>query len=425
MDQELFDACFRKSNNIDDISWDDLARKFGYGNGEILRNRFKREKKKERLLPLEKEDNNSEEIQYRQSEEIKSDGTVISDKLIKICESESKTPKSLLIAHGFDPDKFDLVSSRSNMWHMPKKDGNKLVCLQSRIVCVPKTKPEISLELIEKVFESLKIKDLSPLKINSSKYVEDGYCLIIPIMDFHLGLQATQPTTSNIYNLEVAENRLLNTISQIKEQTVGRNISEIVLTLGNDFFNTDNLSNTTTSGTPQDSVASWFEIFDKGLELIIKITNTLLEIAPVRILNIVSNHDTQSMFAAMKAVDYYYKDNDNCLVDISQLYRKYYKFGKVLFGFAHDIPIKSALSLMTTEAKKDWSECNNYYFILAHLHKSMKYAPEGDIQVMRCPTMSGFSRWSASKGYINADIKTEVFIVDKNKGILEFINIFV
>ena len=131
------------------------------------------------------------------------------------------------------------------------------------------------------------------------------------------------------------------------------------------------------------------------------------------------------MYGVMKAIQYYFKDNKDVTVDISQLPRKYYRFDKVLLGFSHDIVIKNALSLMTTESKENWSFCNKYYWFLAHLHRAMQYDNQGSLEIIRWPTISGFSRWSASKGYVQNDHRTQVFIIDGELGILDALNIFV
>jgi hypothetical protein len=139
---------------------------------------------------------------------------------------------------------------------------------------------------------------------------------------------------------------------------------------------------------------------------------------------VTSNHDQHSLYGIMKAVNFYYKDNKNVSVDTSQLPRKYYRFGKVLFGLTHDMVIKDALSLMTTECKSDWSECVRYYWLLGHLHREMVYQNIGEVVVQRLPTMSGFSRWGASKGYVQADRRNQAFVIDPENGILETMNIF-
>ena len=271
----------------------------------------------------------------------------------------------------------------------------------------------------------MKNKDLSPLQIIPKNFKKNNKVLLLPIADFHLGLIATMSSTGNEYNMEIAEKYYKDVLLQIKERIDGQEFEEILFVIGNDFLNSDTLNSTTTNGTPQDSVVFWHDMFDKALELLIIGINTLVEISKVRVINVVSNHDNQSMYAIMKAIDYYFKDNKNVIVDTSQLFRKYYFHGKVLIGFAHDLDIKNALSLITSEAKELWGKANKFYWILAHLHQQMQYSKQGNLEIMRLPTISGWSRWSASKGYVHSDQRTQVFVIDGEHGILDVMNIFV
>lgn len=190
-------------------------------------------------------------------------------------------------------------------------------------------------------------------------------------------------------------------------------------------MNSDNLQNTTEHGTPQDTQMSWFYLVDKALEIIIKGTNSLLEIAPVKVINVPSNHDRHSTYGVMKAVQLYYKDNKNVEVDNRPLYTKYLMVGKTLFGFTHDIKPDRALDVITTEAKEFWTNATHVVWLLGHLHKAMIYEKRGIMEIYRIPTVSGNSRWSSENHYVQSDRKTQIFILDENDGILDVGNIIV
>jgi hypothetical protein len=213
------------------------------------------------------------------------------------------------------------------------------------------------------------------------------------------------------------------------EKVLGRldkeKYEKIELVLGNDFLNTDNLINTTTKGTPQDSDLFWYEMMDAAIELVIKTINALLPYAPVNVRHVYSNHDEQTMYGVMRAVEFYFKDDENVSFDISVLPRTYFKFGKNIVGLSHDIPVKKALELFTTEAKKDWSDSEHMYWILAHMHTAMNYEKQGYLEIYRLPTISGWSRWTTKSGYAQTEKKTQCFVFDEVFGITDVINIVV
>ena len=122
-------------------------------------------------------------------------------------------------------------------------------------------------------------------------------------------------------------------------------------------------------------------------------------------------------------LDCYYHGRNDVAVDTSNIMRKYIMLGKSMFAFAHDIPVKNALEIITTEKDVDWSFSNRVYLILAHLHQSMSYEKIGKLEIFRLPSLSGMSRWSNGKGYVSSERKVQCFVVNKCEGITDIINL--
>jgi len=142
----------------------------------------------------------------------------------------------------------------------------------------------------------------------------------------------------------------------------------------------------------------------------------------VDVLYVPSNHDLHTMYGIMQIVNAWFRNDKNVKVDSSPLPRKYYKYGKTLLGFSHDIKVKDALKIFTSEAKNKWSDCNHMIWMLAHLHQQMIYDKQGYLEIMRLPTISGWSRWSNNNGYVQSDKKNQAFIINKDLGITNVIN---
>ncbi|MCI0501748.1 MAG: hypothetical protein L0Y61_08410, partial [Epsilonproteobacteria bacterium] len=153
--------------------------------------------------------------------------------------------------------------------------------------------------------------------------------------------------------------------------------------------------------------------------------SSFLSIAPVDVYSVQSNHDLHTYYGVSKAVEYYFKDDDNVLFNNGALPRKFYQFGSNLIGLSHDIPMKKSLEIFTTEAKDLWSESKHMYWILAHLHTAMAYEKQGYLEAYRLPTISGWSRWSNQMAYLQTEKKTQCFIFDKEYGITDVMNIVV
>jgi len=62
---------------------------------------------------------------------------------------------------------------------------------------------------------------------------------------------------------------------------------------------------------------------------------------------------------------------------------------------------------------------------IGHLHTGMVYEKQGYAEIYRLPTISGWSRWTNDTGYVQTEKKTQCFIVDKDNGIENILNIIV
>jgi len=430
LDQKTFEICLQKYKKQISDTWEELALKFGFPSGENLRVTFKRERQKRGIQSINIKQqvsaNGETVLEYGESTEIHGDGSITSDKLISIVEADSKTPDSVMLAHGFDPDLWNLERCRNNLWHGQVKGGDRKILYQSRITVKPKAAGEWSTDFIDRIFDKLSLK--APALSGSIKVkniIKNGKILVVGISDLHLGLLSTDHTTGNEYNAEIAERLYLETIAQIKQEVEHKPLERIVFLVGNDFLNFDNVNNSTQRGTLMDNDTLWFDLVDKAVELVIKGINEFLPLAPVDTVYVPSNHDLESFYGVMRVVEMYYRNNPNVKVDYSPLPRKYYQYGKNLFGFSHDISVKKSLDIITVEAKDQWSSSEHMYWMLAHLHTGMIYEKRGHLEIYRLPTLSGWSKWSNNKGYMQTERKTQSFIVDEEKGITNVINTIV
>jgi len=400
--------------------WGKLAKKHGYKDGETLRVKFKNERNK-RNIPSKKAVKLSD---YRSSQELRGDGTVVSDRLIEMSLEESRSPKRMLELHNLDPELFSLVHVKNHLWHMQKSHkigGGLLLHYQSKITAKPKSFA-LDKETIDKFFKSLEVKTF---KCNKPMQYEPGAeWLIVPIADFHLGLTALKNLTRNEWNMELAEQIFIEIIQQVKHKAKGRKFGGVLFIVGNDFLNSDNLSGSTTKGTPQDTWNSYYTMYAKGAELLTLGVNELLKIAPVKVVNVKSNHDMQSMYTLMLLLETMFKGNKDVEIDTDAYDRKYVVLGKSLIGLTHDITLKRALQVMTVEAKEEYAKCDNFYWFIAHKHEQMIFAKQGKLITIRLGTVSGTSSWSSSKHFIQADRENQIFVFDEKRGKSETHDLF-
>jgi hypothetical protein len=445
LNQNAFEVCldvWRVSDGNKPI-WEDLAKRFGYENPERLRSEFKRERQRKNIRSKEEanelygtkqvnQKSSVEEIKesnipdYEEKTDIHPDGSITTDKLIWMSDVESKTPEFLLKAHGYLPSAWILQQAQSTLWHGLQKGGvNRTLLYRSKITAKPRITPILDEESVNKIFERLEAKNFQAVPVKQKRFSKNGKALLLPISDLHLGLLSTEKVCGNEYNLEIAENLFFESITETLNKIDNWNFESIYFVIGNDFLNSDNLSGTTSHGTPQDNVDFWYALVDKAIEMIIRAVDMLREISNVEVVYVNSNHDEHSLYCVMKAVELYYRNIKNVKVDTSPLVRKYINWNRNLICFSHDMNVKRALEIVSVEAKDYWTQANQCYVFLGHLHQAMQYETQGALEIYRLPTISGNSRWANGKGFLQTKKMNQAFILDAENGIETVMNVVV
>ena len=128
--------------------------------------------------------------------ELKPDGNIGSDRIVDILPSDITNPETLLKAHGFNPDKFELVSAKNSKWQQGITDGTKNL-YSSKIVVKPIQKLVDANEVVD-YFKDFK-PNYTPEKvcIDASRYGDSA--LILPLYDIHFGRRARMEEVNEEY----------------------------------------------------------------------------------------------------------------------------------------------------------------------------------------------------------------------------------
>lgn len=361
---------------------------------------------------------------YNSTTEIKSDGTISDDRLIELSEEDKKTPDILIEKHGFDKDKFELVSARNVMWNVMKSDSDDPRTLySSRIVVKPRT-DNISLDSLKEDFLEFaeKYDKYKPIT-KIAKYEESDYMLEINVADLHLGKLCDKDITGCDYNTEIASNLLDNMLDSIIEDTKGYKFQKILFVFSNDFFNYDTLHYTTTAGTPQSYDTNWQQLFKDGCHILVNAIEKLSKVAPVETMYIGSNHDKQSAYYLICYLNAWFRNNPDVIIDDSFISRKLVQWGKSLIYFMHgDMPKKQINGIIAREYPKEWGESSFREIHAAHYHSEQSIIENCGAICRYLPSVTGTDVWHYENGYTGALCKTQSFVWSKTQGLKCIIN---
>lgn len=418
-----------------DLTWDEVAKilneELGENYGESKYRKwwyaFNEGMDYVRNLEAEREETVKEYVgEQKKDFQMLKTGEQASTIVTKLNEEQLKDPDYLLKVHGYDPNEWELTSAKQSIWN--NKLDNELY--SSKITVKPRIGFNWSEDNVRKIFDKV-IKDIDILGCEYARIagkdeqppIQDKM-ILIGISDLHYGLLA-KDNLSEEYNMKIANerfNKILTDVIQRKQDN--QDIEKVILLIGNDFLNADNLQGTTSRHmTPQDQETNWYEMITSATEMLIEGIEKLRFFFPkIEVVNVKGNHDEMSMFGIMQTLNAYYKNSLSVIINTDCRFRQYIKYGTSLIGLSHNERIQDITKIMAAESGTDWGECKYKCFLLGHLHDRKEVGDDYGVDIYRLPSVSGASAWTSQQGYCGTNKMSQSFVFDKNKGLIEIMN---
>jgi len=364
---------------------------------------------------------------HNSSIEYRKDGSIISEKFITVRDGDEMTPEFIIEAHGLKPSAWEVVSYKNSFWNSQLKGGVKQISYQSKLTVKPRT-GGLDLSEIDKHFKQL---DRTNFKMPPYKPKTGSMMAEVNIADLHLGKLCWHGDTPENFDYKIARDTYYQLISEITDELNGKPIEYITFVWANDFFNSDNIEQTTTGGTRQDTDVRWQKLFNVGVEMLVRGIETLEQVAPVKTFWTPSNHDEVTGYHALKYLEAWFRKDPNVEIDSSASQRKYQLYGNTLIGYAHGCKIQSngtkekasrLASLMPIEARELWGKSLYREMHVGHLHSEQMIQEINGVIVRRIASPTADDAWHVESGYVGAVRKAQTFLYDKETGLRQIIN---
>lgn len=330
---------------------------------------------------------NEEQPAYKETIEHKGDNQV-SDKLIALSDEELKDANSLLKAHNYDPSQWELMNSKSSMWHHSNKEYGTKTLYASKITVKPKNGGFNFDELLDT------IKDVPKYNIGAYINNKESY-LSIPLSDMHFGV-------ATIDDYKETQNKIL--------EIIGKQHQEILFIIGNDMLHHDNLKGTTANGTriqDVDMVKAWEDaklFYYPLLEYALQNSNK------VKVVFTKGNHSESMEYAFIQMLKERYKqiEFDDSLKD-----RKVHMLGLNYIGTSHGDKKKmnQISNNFAVEYPQEWSKAKTRTVFVGHYHFEKVHDRDG-IVIRQLPTRAPTDDWHDDNGYTTAAKRFQVFQYD-------------
>lgn len=343
-----------------------------------------------------------------------------------ISKGAPKTIDEVIKLFDIDVNIWKLERFITNSWDMTNKEGETFTNYQTKAWF----KRNSELYNLSKLKEEYKnfVKKYVPVykKINYNfKKRKQNNLLEINIADLHLGKLCWHRETGENFDIQIAQNRFNDILVKVIERVKVFDYNRILFPIGNDFFNSDTMWNSTTAGTPQDEDVRWQRSYKIGRELLINAIDFLKLYAPVDVVVVQGNHDFQKMFYLGDALELWYSKCKDVTVNNKPNVRKYYQYGNVLIGYTHGGQEKLAdLPLIMAQENPDlWSKTKYREMHIAHLHfqKNIRYISLEEhkgvvVRQFRSPT--GTDAWHSKKGFVGNIKGAEAILWNNVNGLM-------
>ena len=236
---------------------------------------------------------------------------------------------------------------------------------------------------------------------------EGNVCLEISFPDLHFGKG----------DIEEISNRFIEGTIELLEKSRPFGIERILLPVGNDGLNSEGKRYTTTGGTPQEDSVDWKTSFRYYWSTLASTITALSSTAPVDVLVVPGNHDTERMFYIGDVLMAYFKDSESVNIVNSGEYRTYYEYGTNMILFTHgdkekvaDLPL-----IMATEQPEMFARTKYREVHMGHLHKEKVNEYRG-IKTRFLPSICPTDTWHKMMGYANQKA-AQAFLWNKDSGL--------
>lgn len=250
----------------------------------------------------------------------------------------------------------------------------------------------IIMQEIEKALSGLKIKSYPVTEKPSSGQM----AVLSPFIDLHFGKVGVD------YDMKIATARLRSATAALLGQIDPRGISRVIVPIGSDSLNIDNLFATTTAGTPQATARAIevFKLYPTVLLETIDMIRAHFQGKQVEITANPGNHDAMATIHQSSIVAAAYR-NDPTMVVHDSTERSYFVHGRNLVCVTHGdkIPDNRIAGVVAGEQASAWGRTIWRYVLRGHYHR-FSVTPSNDLTVIGVPALTGRDDWHDSKGYV-------------------------
>jgi len=319
---------------------------------------------------------------------------------------EPKDHLELAKLHKIDLDKYIIT----NYWSKVLPSGK----FTSSVFSKRKTPKDYTAEDFSKFLENYK-SNYIPIP-SPQKSGKDFADVELSLSDYHLAKRYVDGDNNPAVRVrrffEVAQ-KLMHKVKSVYD------IDKVVFPISNDFFHTDNYQNSTTNGTPQDTILDYSSEYELGFAILVDTIKMLKANSNhVEVILVQGNHDRTKSFYLAHALDIYFTDEKNVSFIRDEGLIKATVVGETFIGYHHGNCKIDQLPLLFATHPKYASMFGDAKYREVHTgdkHHYMAKEIKG-VRIQQMPSLSGTDRWHKDNNFVHSVRAALALVYDNEHG---------
>lgn len=277
---------------------------------------------------------------------INKDGSQTSSTTIQMTSEQAKDPDFVLRAHGFDSDKWEILSVKNNFWQQNSQENGLIDLYQSKI----SVRPIKNIVSIQDVVQSFN-HEIKSVNIHNVKSGKNN--IVISLFDMHFGI-------TRLENLESHLHQIANILK--------KGYKRVEIIIGGDVLHSDFVTKTQTASNTQLDHVETIMALNEAESFFSTLIGMALELSGnVEVKAVSGNHDTDSQFMFVWGLSKKFPqvDFDNQLNGT----RLAFQFGNIGIMVAHgNLALKRLPMLFANEFSSIWASSTYRMVASGHFH---------------------------------------------------------
>lgn len=307
----------------------------------------------------------------------------------------------------------------ANSWEMGSGGGGKIPLYQVKATFIRRKAMEAIREEIESLKDEVKALITVPKPVQYG-IRNSGNLLELMIPDLHAGKLAwSKETGYQDYDLSISIDTYRRAIDSLIEQVAVYRIDKIVLGVGNDLLQTDNIQGTTFSGTKVDTDGRYHKVYKTVRKMLCETIEKLRLIAPVEVKLIPGNHDTLSTFTLGDSLECKFESYTDVTVDNEPSKHKSLEWGKcfLLLTHGHEGKQSDYGMWMASQYPETFGRTKFREIHCGHKHKSALDEKFG-VRVRTLSALCPPDAWHADNKFVGNLRTAEAMLWNKERGLI-------